>query len=102
MVVYLEVVGRARWVWDLRLGVEEVGFVKLVEVAALEGGTRAKDEAVPMGVGSGRAAAWKGSYLRAIAMDVPESWAGQVPGTLEGTGSTVTREDAPVQEEAQA
>ena len=35
-------------------------------------------------------------------MDVPESWAGQVPGALEETGSTATREHAPALEEAQA
>jgi hypothetical protein len=53
VVVYLEVVEWGHLVWDLWLGVEEVGFVKLVEVAALEGGTRARDEAVPMGEGLG-------------------------------------------------
>jgi hypothetical protein len=54
-------------------GVVEVGFALLVEVIALEGGTRAKDEMVPMEVGLGLAAAWKGSCWRAIAMDVLES-----------------------------
>ena len=53
VVVYLEVVGWGHLVQDLGLGVEEVGFVELVEVPALEGWTRARDEKVPMGVGSG-------------------------------------------------
>jgi len=39
--------------WDPRLGVEEVGFVELVEAIAVEEGTRAKDETMPMGLGSG-------------------------------------------------
>jgi len=86
VVVYLEIVKRGRRVQDLRLGVGEVGYVMLVEVTALEGGTIAGDEMVPMGVGSGLAAAWKGSCWRAIAMGVLESWAGQVPGTLEESG----------------
>jgi hypothetical protein len=53
VVVYLEVVGRDRLVWDLWFGAEEVGYVMVVEVTALEGGTRARDEAVPMGEGLG-------------------------------------------------
>lgn len=52
VVVYLEVVGWDRSVWDLMLGVVEVGFVMVVEVTASEERTRAKDEMVPMGVGS--------------------------------------------------
>jgi hypothetical protein len=53
VVVYLEVVGWDRSVWDLRFGVGEVGYVMVVEVTASEKGTRATDEMVPMGVGSG-------------------------------------------------
>jgi hypothetical protein len=103
VVVYLEVVGRDRLVWDLWFGVEEVGYVMVVEVTASEEGTRAKDEMVPTGVGLGRAAAWKGSCWRAIAMDVPESRAGQgLEPAVEETGSTKTREDVPAQEAAQA
>jgi len=53
VVVYLEVSGRRCLMWDPRLGVEEVGFVELVEAIAVEEGTRAKDETMPMGLGSG-------------------------------------------------
>ena len=81
---------------------EEVGFVKLVEVTVSEEGTRAKDEMVPMGVGPGPGVGLQGSCLEAIEMGVLESRAGQVLGTLMETGSTATREDAPAQEEAQA
>ena len=102
MVVYHEVVGWGRLVWDPRLGVEEVGFVGLVEVFAVEEGTRAKDETVPMGVGSGLRVGLQGSCWRAIAMDVLES-RGQGPEpAVEESGWMATREDIPAQEAALA
>lgn len=102
VVVYHEVVGWGRLVWDPRLGVEEVGFVGLVEVIAVEEGTRAKDEMVPMGLGLGLEAGLQECCWRAIAMDVLES-RGQEPEPAVGkSGWMATREDVPAQEAALA
>jgi hypothetical protein len=91
---------RSRLVQDLlELGVEEVGFVELVEVdCASEEWTRAEDEMV-----LGRASGLEGNRWKATAMGVPESRAGQRPEpALEQFGLTATREDASGLEAARA